>query len=135
MPEVRTIHDVRFTPASRRLVRRGLLGWVAFTVGDGWRVDGVAIRRTRRGRLALSFPSRVDTCGREHPYVLPTRGRRQLEREVLWELGLLRQRQEAHELPRSANRVSRTRSLRQEQPDQPAPDLDLRGPHSAQAIP
>jgi hypothetical protein len=82
------IRDLRFTAASRRHHRSGLLGWASFTIGADWHVDGVAVRRTLRGELRLSFPSRVDGAGREHPFLLPACSRvwRELERAVLAEL-------------------------------------------------
>ena len=82
------LRDFRFTPASRGHRRTGLLGWVAFQIGTGWRVDGVAVRRTLRGELRFSFPARVDAAGREHPYLRPISdsARRELERAVLAEL-------------------------------------------------
>ena len=83
------LHDLRFTPASRGHRRAGLLGWLAFRIGPDWRVDGIAVRRTLRGELRFSFPSRVDGAGREHPFVLPANDRvwRELERAVLAQLG------------------------------------------------
>ena len=83
------IQDLRFTRAPRSLRRAGLLGWLAFRIGADWRIDSVAVRRTRAGLIRLSFPSRVDGAGREHPFVLPACGRvwRELERAVLAELG------------------------------------------------
>ena len=82
------IQDLRFTPASRNHRRAGLLGWLAFRIGPDWRVDGIAVRRTLRGELRFSFPSRVDGAGREHPFVLPACSRvwRELERAVMAEL-------------------------------------------------
>mgnify|MGYP001613126131 CR=1 FL=1 len=82
------LRDFRFTPASRGHRRTGLLGWLAFRIGADWRIDSVAVRRTRAGLIRLSFPSRVDGAGREHPFVLPACGRvwRELERAILAEL-------------------------------------------------
>lgn len=84
------LRDFQFTPAQRRLVGTGLLGWASFRVGDHLVIDGVAVRRTRAGRLKLSFPARRDSRGREHPYLRPTceRARREIERAVLAELRL-----------------------------------------------
>jgi len=67
-----------------------LLGWLAFDVDGTWHVDGVALRRTRSGRLALSFPSRTDRHGLERALLRPTcdRAPRVIERLVLDELGL-----------------------------------------------
>ncbi len=84
------ITGLRFTPAPRADTERGLLGWLAFDIGGTWHVDGVVLRRTRDGRLTLSFPSRRDSQGREHPYLRPTcdRAGRAIEDAVLGELGL-----------------------------------------------
>jgi hypothetical protein len=70
--------------------RNGFLGWVSFTIEPGLRVDGVAVRRTRDGRLTLSFPAHRDNQGRDHPYIRPTDDatRREVERQVLEALGL-----------------------------------------------
>ncbi len=82
------VSSVTFTPAPRTDIRRGLLGWVRFRIGDDWQVDGVALRRTRSGRLAISYPCRLDRSKHEHPYVLPVdaRVRRQVELALLAEL-------------------------------------------------
>src|SRR5688572_16310528 len=84
------ISSISFSQAPRRDVRRGLLGWVSFDLGGTWHVDGVAVRRTQSGRLALAFPSRIDRQGFEHAFLRPTcdRARRVIERLVLEELGL-----------------------------------------------
>jgi hypothetical protein len=67
-----------------------MLGWVSFDINGTWHVDGVALRRTMRGELALSFPSKLDRHGFEHAFLRPTcdRARRVIERLVLEELGL-----------------------------------------------
>lgn len=81
------ISNVRFTAAAAAEVNTGLLGWLRFD-RDGLRLDGVALRRTVDGRLALSFPARVDSAGRQHPYIRPLSdtARREIEREVLKQL-------------------------------------------------
>ena len=83
------ISDVRFTPASADKRSQGLLGWLSLTAGI-WRLDSLTIRRTHDGRLAVSFPVRVDGKGRQHPIVRPLddRARRMIEREILAQLGL-----------------------------------------------
>ncbi len=75
---------VRFTPASPVLLRTGLIGWACFTVG-GLKVYGVAVRRTREGSLALSYPTRRDRSGREHGIVHPidAKAHAEIERQVL----------------------------------------------------
>jgi len=74
-----SVHDLRFTPAPASLARGGMLGWARFRLGDGWLVDGVAVRRTLGGEVKLSFPARVDGAGREHAYVLPASDRAEAE--------------------------------------------------------
>ena len=78
------VADVRFTPAPQADVRRGLLGFVSFRIGQ-LRIDGVTVRRTSDGRLALSFPAHRDRLGRDHAYIRPLEDavRRQIERQVL----------------------------------------------------
>jgi DNA-binding cell septation regulator SpoVG len=84
------IRDLRFTPAPRRLQRRGLVGWLSFGISPEWVVDGVTLRQTRDGRIVLSYPRRRDRRGRSHPLLRPVddAARRELERAVLDELGL-----------------------------------------------
>lgn len=88
------VSNLRFTPASTIDASSGLLGWARFEFG-GLRVDGVAVRRTRAGRHALSYPCRRDRSGREHAFVLPTsvENRQKIEQAVFGELrrqGVLR---------------------------------------------
>jgi len=84
------VTNVSFTHASRAATECGLLGWVAFDLDGTVRVDDVSLRRTLDGRLALSFPSRVDRRGFRRSLLRPTcdRARRAIERGVLAELGL-----------------------------------------------
>jgi hypothetical protein len=102
-----SVSNLSFVPASGDLAKSGLLGWLAFDLDGTWRVDGVALRRTRRGDLALSFPSRIDRHGFAHWFVRPTcdRARREIEGAILAELGLeatlLAAHQEPHELARA----------------------------------
>lgn len=65
------IDRVRFTPALSGGVDSGLLGWVSFVIDECLLIDGVAVRRTRRGDLALSFPTRRTRDGVEHAVVRP----------------------------------------------------------------
>ena len=84
------LSSVRFTPAGAADQRRGLLGFVACTVG-ALVLDGIAVRRTRDdGRLVLSFPARSGAGGRKFPYIRPLddRARRDLQREILGAIGL-----------------------------------------------
>ena len=84
------ISGLRFSPASRDDSALGLLGWCSFLLNDRVRVDGVGVRRTREGRLALSWPARTDADGRRHPLVRPIdqEARLDLEAQVLAALGL-----------------------------------------------
>lgn len=84
------INEIRFTPASRELVRTGLLGWVRCVVGGNLELDGITVRRTAGGRITLSFPERVDDSGGRHPVVHPVSNaaRRAVERQILGALGI-----------------------------------------------
>lgn len=66
-----TLHDFRFTVAERAEQKTGLLGWIAFTIDDHVRVDGVTLRRTAEGRITLAFPARVAKDGRKRSIVWP----------------------------------------------------------------
>jgi DNA-binding cell septation regulator SpoVG len=50
--------------------RSGLLGYLSLFYGSVV-IDGVTLRRTAEGRLALSFPERRDGKGRSHSVVRP----------------------------------------------------------------
>jgi DNA-binding cell septation regulator SpoVG len=65
----------------------GLVGFVNVELG-ALRVNGIAVRRTRDGRIALSFPTRRDRHGREHAVVLPVDrdDQREIERALIAEL-------------------------------------------------
>jgi len=68
---------LRLTPACRS---NGLVGYLSLRVA-GLRLDGLTLRRTRAGRLAVSFPCRRDSRGRRHPILRPTG--RSLEAAIL----------------------------------------------------
>lgn len=70
--------------------RTGLLGYLSVFYGDVV-LDGITLRRTANGRFALSFPQRRDNQGRAHPYIRPVDddARREIEAQILWELGEL----------------------------------------------
>ena len=57
------LSNVEFTATREADARRGLLGWVAFVLANTLLVESVAVRRTRSGRLVLSFPRRADRHG------------------------------------------------------------------------
>jgi len=96
MSESPRVSAIRFSAAPARDVRSGLLGWVSFILGD-LHLDGVAVRKTRDGRLVLSFPERRDARGNRHPIVRPLddAARRQIEAEVFTALQLDLDRDEA----------------------------------------
>jgi DNA-binding cell septation regulator SpoVG len=74
---------VCFRPAADRASQEGCLGHVGFNRGL-LRLEGVMIRRTREGRLTLSFPKRRDKHGRLQDIVHPVsqEARDLIEREV-----------------------------------------------------
>ena len=84
--ETPVVSAVRFTPACVGDMRTGLLGFVTCAVGDILRLDGVAVRRTREGRLTLSFPRGHG----KYPPVRPLHdeARQALENEILGAIGL-----------------------------------------------
>ena len=79
---------ISFHSAPLRCREHGLLGWMALEIGGTLVVDGVTLRRTQFGRLMLSFPSRWDRRGVEHPILRPANAaaRELLERTVLEQL-------------------------------------------------
>ncbi len=70
-------------------VEDGLLEWMALVIDGAVKVDGIMVRRTREGRLTLSFPSH-DDYGNRHHCARPVSGRarREIEREVIGRLRL-----------------------------------------------
>jgi hypothetical protein len=69
--------------------RQGLLGFLSIFYGD-LVIDGVAVRRTAAGRLALSFPERHDRKQRKHSVVRPVddAARRTIEAAIFGEATL-----------------------------------------------
>lgn len=67
--------------------RAGLLGFLSVSYGP-WIFDGITVRRTSDGRLALSFPARSDRSGRKHALIRPVdnEAREAIERELLGQL-------------------------------------------------
>jgi hypothetical protein len=90
MNESFEITHINFERSTPEQAESGLVGWIEIIVGGILRIDGVALRRTTAGRLALSFPERVDACGRRHPILRPVDdlARRELERSVFAALGI-----------------------------------------------
>lgn len=79
------ISDLRFTEAPDSATHAGLLGWLCFTLNDLVVLDGVALRRAQgSGNLLLSWPSRRDRGGTQHPVVLPVQAcRDEVNRRIL----------------------------------------------------
>ena len=84
------ISDVRFTRASSTEASAGLIGYTSFLLDDRIRLDGLTVRRTRRGILTLSFPAKPGRDGRDWPYVRPIddETRQTIEQQVLAAIGL-----------------------------------------------
>ena len=84
------ISTVRFTAASPEDVVHGLLGWVNCCLGGTVRLEGIVVRKTRDGRVVLSYPGRNDERGRRRFYVRPVddRARRMIEQEVIRQIGI-----------------------------------------------
>jgi DNA-binding cell septation regulator SpoVG len=82
---VTAISEVRFVPSFPEEQAAGLLGWTSFNLSGALRIDGVSVRRTREGRIYLSFPRRRDGSGREHDVLTPLdrRAREEIEAQVL----------------------------------------------------
>ena len=79
-----SISALRFTPCSSADHERGLLGYLQFQHGS-IRLDSVALRRTRRGRLELSYPTRTRGNGKRYALFCPAddEARQGLEAAVL----------------------------------------------------
>ncbi len=78
------ITSVAFINARPADVRTGLLGWVTCVLNHAVLLDGITLRRTADGQLALSYPARRDRTGNQHPYIRPLddAARQHLEREI-----------------------------------------------------
>lgn len=83
------VSEVRFTAAPQGDVDSGLLGFVDFVLNGSIRLSNISLRRTRDGRLALSYPLRRDSVGHDHFVVRPIHdeAREQLERQIIGALG------------------------------------------------
>ncbi|MFN0007024.1 MAG: hypothetical protein ACKVXR_03875 [Planctomycetota bacterium] len=84
------VSDVRLTDAASYDVRRGLIGFVSCVLNDTVRLEGLTLRRTRKGQTAISFPTRRDAHGREHAIVrlLRSDDRRSIEAQIFSALGI-----------------------------------------------
>ena len=84
----REIRICTWVKASEADLRTGLLGFLSIEYGD-LVLDGIALRRTADGRLALSYPARRDRAGNQHHVIRPLDddARQHLEREIFKALG------------------------------------------------
>lgn len=78
------ISAVRFSPSLVWRQRDGLLGYVSCVLNGHVILDGIALRRTAGGRLALAFPKRRDRSGKRHALIRPldSDARQEIERQV-----------------------------------------------------
>ena len=83
------VHVLLFKTAPRRLQQRGMMGWLRLRV-DGLLIDGVSLRESPGGALALSFPERRDAAHRRHAIVRPLddETRTAIESQVFAALGV-----------------------------------------------
>ena len=65
------VTEVDFMPANAAARATGLLGYARVVLNDWITVEGVTVRRTREGRLVLSFPIRTDQRGARHGVAYP----------------------------------------------------------------
>jgi hypothetical protein len=84
------VSNVRFTDATPAQIRKGLLGYIGCTVGGRLRLAGLALRRSRAGRLYVSFPRPRDAQGREHVHIWPLNAiaRKDIEAQLFRALGI-----------------------------------------------
>ena len=84
------VDEVRFKKTGRRNRTSGLLAFISFRLNGCLRIDGVTLRRTTSGDLALSFPERRDRSGQCHQIVRPLsdRTRSDIEQQVFAQLRL-----------------------------------------------
>ncbi len=75
-----TVTDLRFTPADAAHRESGLIGWLRITLGGAVVVDGLALRRTLGGRLALTWPRKAN--GRTVVTPVNAESRRRIEDAV-----------------------------------------------------
>ena len=82
------VSDLVFTPSRIEERDTGLMGWIECQLGESLRLDGIALRRTREGRITLGFPARKSSSGAKHYYFRPAsdRARREIEMAILGEL-------------------------------------------------
>lgn len=79
-----------WSPASQQDRTDGLLGFVQVRVGGTMLLDCIAVRRTRAGKLTLSYPERTDRYGVRHAVIRPINDavRLRIEHAVFSAIGL-----------------------------------------------
>ncbi|MBK9387331.1 MAG: septation protein SpoVG family protein [Planctomycetes bacterium] len=84
------ITAVTITPTGDDDADDGLLAFLVIEVESLFRIDGVTLRLTDEGRLALSFPSRTSRRGTKHSLVRPRdqAARAAIERAIFAALGI-----------------------------------------------
>ena len=84
------IDNVHFVDATPREVESGLLGWIRCLLNDSILLDGLTLRRTKDGRLTISYPGRRDAAGKVRHHLRPKDGatRHEIERQIFMALGL-----------------------------------------------
>jgi DNA-binding cell septation regulator SpoVG len=90
-----TLTEITISPASERDADTGLLAFLALELDGLVQVDGIALRMTEQGLLALSFPSRTSRRGTKHSLVRPRdqAARAAIERTILTALGIRQESQ------------------------------------------
>jgi DNA-binding cell septation regulator SpoVG len=85
-----TLNSITISPASKRDVDEGLLAYLAIEIDRLVRIDGVGLRLTEEGRLALSFPTRTSRRGTKQALLRPVNSaaRTAIERTIFEALGI-----------------------------------------------
>ena len=66
------ITDISLTPSTPEEVREGIAAWIRCVIGGLIVIDGIPLRCTRDGQLAITFPACADATTRRHPFIRPT---------------------------------------------------------------
>lgn len=87
--------ELRWAPDRDR--DAGLIAYVAVTLNESVRLDGITLRRARNGSSYLAFAHRLDSRGRERWYARPLTesAKREFEDAVRQELALQQSESEA----------------------------------------
>ncbi len=85
-----TVTFIGIVRASEAEASKGLIGWLTVAINNALLIDGITLRRTKRGALTLSYPERRDRLGERHSVVRPLNdeARRSIETQVFKQLGL-----------------------------------------------